>query len=413
MVQPGHITHDPYAIGSRAMLLNPYRVYQQLRTEAPVYWSEAWNGWVLTRYKDVQAVLGDERFSSARTSSVLSQLSETQRAQLPDLDQYMSLWIGFIDKPEHTRLRAIAAQALAPRLFEAMRPRIQAVTDRLIDQVRASGQLDAIGDLAYRLPATVIADLIGIPEEHRARFKACSDQFVAFAGPSRVDFEKARQAQDGLRAIIEILRPVYAERCRAPQADIMSVLMQCEVNGGLLNEMEVLILCTALAIGGHETTTNLIGNGLLALLRHPDQLEKLRSQPELIVTAVEELLRFEPPLQRVLRTANTDVEFGGQQIRQRQFVLAMVAAANRDPEIFTDPERLDVERQENRHLSFGQGSRFCLGAQLARIEGQVAISTLLRRLPGLRLTGSEANWHENMGFRGLKTLPLAFSATLQ
>jgi cytochrome P450 len=412
MVKPGHTT-DPYALGSRGMLLNPYQVYQKLRTEAPVYWSEAWNGWVLTRYKDVQAILRDDRFSSARTPSLLNQLSETQRAELQDLSRYTSLWIGFVDKPEHTRLRAIAAQALAPRLFEAMRPRIQAVTDRLIDQVQARGQLDAIGDLAYRLPATVIADLIGIPEEQRARFKVCSDQFVAFAGPSRVDLDKARQAQDGLRAIIEFLRPVYAERCRAPQADILSVLTQCQVKGDLLNEMEVLILCTALAIGGHETTTNLIGNGLLALLRHPDQLDKVRSQPELIVTAVEELLRFEPPLQRVLRTAGTDIEFGGEQIRQGQFVLAMVAAANRDPEVFPEPECLDVERQENRHLSFGQGSRFCLGAQLARMEGQVAISTLLRRLPGLRLAGSQADWHENMGFRGLKTLPLAFTSSLQ
>lgn len=401
---------DPFRELSPALLADPYSVYRQLRSNSPVCWSAVWQGWVVTRYDDALAILldKDKRFSSARTASIFQQLPVNSQAELGDLRKIMSLWIGFIDDPEHARQRAVALKALAPRLFETLRPQIQAVIDRLLDQVQLRGQMDAIWDFAYPLPATVIADLIGLPLAHRADFKAASDEFVLFAGPSGATVAGARRAQQALRTMMDFLRPVYAARRRQPQPDLMTVLMNCEAEGALLDETEVIVLCAALAIGGHETTTNLIGNGLLALLRHPEQLARLRAQPELIASAVEELLRFDSPLQRQIRLAREDLELRGQSIRQGQFVLPFLGAANRDPEVFANPDQLVLDRAPNRHLAFGYGPRFCLGAPLARLEGQLALQSMLQRFPDLRLSAAEPDWHPNLAFRGLKSLPVAF-----
>jgi cytochrome P450 len=403
------VIQDPYNLAGAGILSNPYPVYRELRTNDPVYYSEAWNGWVVTRYEDVRAILQDQRFSSARTPAFLQQLPSHVQPELEGLNRYMSLWIGFVDAPEHTRLRSVATKTLAPRLFESLRPRIQEITNRLLEPIAGTGKMDAIRDLAYPLPLTVISELIGIPPEHRLRFKKSSDEFVALVGPSRPTLEKAKAAQAGLSAMIEFLRPVYLDRRENPQADMMSILMRCEADGNLLDEEEVLLLCASLAIGGHETTTNLIGNGLLALLNHPNQLAKLQTEPELINTAVDEFLRYDPPLQRALRVAKEDIEFQGKHIKQGEIVLAMLAAANRDPAVFPEPERLDIARQENRHLTFGYASRYCLGAQLARIEGQVAIGTVVRELSDLQLAETGPQRTENWAFRGLASLPLAWS----
>ena len=397
---------------SPALLADPYSVYRQLRSETPVCWSESWQGWVVTRYDDALEILldKDKRFSASRTASIFQKLPASAQSELQDLRRYTSLWIGFIDDPEHARQRAVALKALAPRLFEAMRPQIQAVIDRLLDRVQLGGQMDAIWDFAFPLPATVIADLIGIPLEHRADFKVASDEFVLFAGPSGATEEVARRAQQALRVMMEFLRPVYAARRRQPQQDFMTVLMNCEAEGTLLDQDEVIVLCAALAIGGHETTTNLIGNGLLALLRNPEQMVQLRAQPELIGSAVEELLRFDSPLQRQIRHAREDLELRGQAICKGQFVLPFLGAANRDPEVFANPDQLELDRAPNRHLALGYGPRFCLGAPLARLEGQLAFQSLLQRFPDLRLREPEWEpaWHPNLAFRGLKTLPVAF-----
>ncbi len=401
-------TRDPYDLAGAGMIANPYPVYRRLRSEAPVYYANAWNGWVVTRYEDVRAILQDLRFSSARTPAILKQLPASVQPELRGLNRYMSMWIGFVDAPEHTRLRSVATKTLAPRLFESLRPRIQEITDRLLEQVLLHGRMDAIRDLAYPLPLTVISELIGIPPEHRVRFKQSSDEFVALVGPSRPSLEKAKAAQAGLEAMLEFLRPVYEERRAKPQADMMSILMRCEADGNLLDEEEVLLLCASLAIGGHETTTNLIGNGLLALLNNPEQLEKLKQEPELINTAVDEFLRYDPPLQRAIRVAKQDLEIHSKPIKQGEIVLAMLAAANRDPSVFADSENLDITRRENRHLTFGYASRYCLGAQLARIEGQVAIGTVVRRLDELQMAEPGPKRSPNVGFRGLESLPLGW-----
>lgn len=403
-------TQDLYALGSADVLQNPYPVYARLRVSDPVYYSSDWNGWVVTRYQDVHAILQDARFSAARTPALLKQLSPAVQPELTTLNRYMSLWIGFVDAPEHTRLRSVSIKALAPRFFEALRPRIQEITNGLIDRVLAQGQMDVIRDFAYPLPLTVISELIGIPPQDRALFKQSSDEFVAVAGPSRITLEKAKAAQTGLEAMISFLRPVYEERRNKPQPDMMSILMTCEADGNLLDEEEVLVLCASLAIGGHETTTNLIGNGLYALLQNPDQLEKLRNNPDLITTAVDEFLRYDPPLQRALRVARQDMEMHDKHIKQGDIVLAMLASANRDPQVFAEPEELDISRQENRHLTFGYASRYCLGAQLARIEGQVALGTLVARLENLRIADSGPVRRENVAFRGLASLPVTFNA---
>jgi cytochrome P450 len=400
--------HDPFQLGSAEMVFNPYPTYHRLRAEAPVYWSEVWGGWVVTRYEDVRAILLDARFSNARTTAILRQLPDAELAQLQDLRRYMTLWLGYVDDRDHTRQRASSLRALAPRLLEAMRPQVSSVIDRLIDRVQPDGQMDAIADLAYPLPATVIADLIGIPVEERTRFKEASDDFVAFSGLSRPSAAAAHRAQQGLRAMINFLRPEYSARRAHPRQDIMSVLIACEQAGMLRDEEEVLVLCIALAVGGHETTTNLIGNGLLALLQNPDEMEKLKARPELIHSAVEELLRYDSSLQRLVRIAKQDLEIRGELIRAGQIVFPVLGAANRDPTVFPNPDELDIERADNRHLAFGYGPRFCLGAPLARLEGQLAVGSLLRRLPKLRLTEREPQRHANIAFRGLKSLPVAF-----
>lgn len=409
MIPTATATLDPYALGSAEVLHNPYPVYARLRVSDPVYYSSDWNGWVVTRYQDVYAILQDSaRFSAARTPALLKQLPAHDQAELTTLNRYMSLWIGFVDAPEHTRLRSVSIKALAPRFFEALRPRIQEIADGLIDRIIARGHMDTIREIAYPLPLTVISELIGIPPKDRARFKQSSDEFVAVAGPSRITAEAAKNAQTGLDAMISFLRPVYEDRRKNPQPDMMSILMNCEADGNLLDEEEVLVLCASLAIGGHETTTNLIGNGLYALLQNPDQLEKLKQNPELITTAVDEFLRYDPPLQRALRVAREDVEIDGTLVKKGEIVLAMLASANRDPQVFPHSEELDVARQENRHLTFGYASRYCLGAQLARIEGQVALGAVVTRLHNLRIADPGPVRRENVAFRGLASLPVIF-----
>ena len=343
-----------------------------------------------------------------RIALFLNQLPEETRATLRPLDDHFSAQMVFQDPPNHTRLRRLVNKAFTSRVVEAIRPQIQTTVDVLLDAVQSTGQMDLIHDFAYPLPAITIAEMLGVPPEARNQFKQWADDIVAFLGTGRAKLDILELGQRSVLALTDWLRELIAQRRYNPKADLLSLLIATEEQGDMLSEAELVGICISLLTAGHETTTNLIGNGLLALLQHPTQRQQLQHNPDLIVAAVEELLRYDSPVQRNWRVVKEELQLGGKQISQGQLVFAMLGAANRDPAQFPDPDRLDFHRRDNRHVAFGYGIHFCVGAPLARLEGQIAINTILRRLPGLRLANEIPVWLENMAFRGLKSLPVVF-----
>ena len=394
---------------SPAFFQDPYPTYDQLREETPVAWSEALQAWVLTRYDDCQATMLDvKRFSSqGRVLAALDRYPAELRAEFKPLEDHFTGGLISSDPPNHTRLRALVTKAFIPRVVEAMRPRLQKLIDDLLDDAMPRGQMDLLRDLAYPLPAVVIAQMLGAPPEDRENFKTWSDGIVAFQGSGVVSAERMRHSQDDLLAMRAYLTKLIDDRRREPRDDLLGRLVSAEMEGDRLTQAELLTTCVTLLTAGHETTTTTLANGLYTLLKNPDELERLRADPELMPTAIEEILRFESPLHRNPRRASADIEYAGQQIRRGDYVLQIFASANRDPEVFPDPHRFDVARQPNRHLAFGLGLHFCVGAPLARLEALIAFNTILRRLPNLRLNGP-VEWERHSLFRTLKALPVAF-----
>jgi pimeloyl-[acyl-carrier protein] synthase len=383
---------------------NPYPFYHRLRAEDPVHQTPL-GFWVLTRYDDVVTALRDPRFGRAGFEPLLEAVygapTDSGRLQASML---------FRDPPDHTRLRGLVNKAFTPRVIEAMRPRIRGIVDTLLDRVQEARAMDVIADLAYPLPVTVICEMLGVPVDDRGRIKEWSADVARSLdaigmGADSVVAERGRQ---GRRALGDYFRGLMAERKKAPRGDLLSLLIAAEEQGDKLSEGELLSTCVLLFIAGHETTVNLIGNGLFALLGHPDQLSMLRENPSLIQSAVEELLRYDGPVDRTARITNADVELGGRKIPKGNLVVAAIGAANRDSAHFPDPDRLDITRRDNRHIAFGFGIHFCLGAPLARVEGQIAIGTLLRRLPALALGTPAPEWRGSSVLRGLKALPVTF-----
>jgi cytochrome P450 len=395
---------------SPAFVADPYPVYDRLRAEAPVYRSEAVGAWLLTRYDDVAATLKDpRRFSSrGRFSAVLDRLEPDQRPRFRPLEEHFAVGLLGSDPPDHSRLRGLINRAFTPRVVEALRPRVQEIVDDLLDAAHDRGGMDAIADFAYPLPATVIAELLGAPPDTLDDFKRWSDGILSFQGTGQTTTDTLDRAQRDLSEMRAFLSELLELRRRTPADDLLSRMVAAEADGDKLSSAELLTTCVTLLTAGHETTTNLIGNGLLALLRHPDQLRRLRDDPSLMPTAVEEMLRFESPLQRNPRRIAEDLELGGRTLRRGDFVLQVLGAANRDPARFPDPHRFDIARQPNRHLAFGHGIHFCLGAPLARIEAPIALGTLLRRFPDLRLAADHAEWQPHGLLRAQKRLPVAF-----
>ena len=386
---------------------NPYPLYRQLREQDPVHWSELMASWVLTRYDDVEAVLRDPRFSTARRRTgnrFTEQLMEMQE-QMGPIGQATTMLRA--DPPEHTRLRNLVSKAFTPRAIEAMRPHIQQIVDELLDAVEGSDRFDLIHDLAYPLPVIVIAEMLGVAPEDRDRFKRWSGDIAATLGGPMLSPEVIQQAIASSREMTDYFRGVIEIRRKEPEDDLLSALIAAKEQGEALSEHEVLATCVLLLVAGNETTTNLIGNGMVALLQHPGQLEQLRDDPSLTESAVEEFLRYDGPVQATGRTAAEDVEVGGTVIKEGQVAFTLLGAANHDPAQFANPDTLDITRQDNRHIAFGHGIHFCLGAQLARVEAQVAFGTLLRRFPDLKLGADGVEWGGAFILRGPKALPLA------
>jgi pimeloyl-[acyl-carrier protein] synthase len=395
----GEVTFNPMAA---EFIADPYPTYRRLQAEDPVH-QHPLGFWVLTRYEHVVATLRDPRaikepiaaFVAARFGTPVPAIG------LSMLDR---------DPPDHTRLRGLVSKAFTPRMIERLRPDVQAIVDGLVDEAEDTGSIDLIEQFAYPIPVTVICRMLGVPVADHERFKGWGLDIARGLDAIMLppDSEVAKRSMASRLAIAGYFRELIAERRRTPRADLLSELIAAEEAGDRLSEQELVATCILLLIAGHETTVNLIGNGTLALLRHPDQLQLLRAQPGLIAGAVEELLRFDGPVQRTARIPSEDLTLGGRTIPQGDLVMPFIGAADRDPAQFPEPDRLNITRAENRHVAFGLGIHFCLGAPLARIEGQIAIATLLRRLPRLALATDRPAFRPSLTLRGLEALPVSF-----
>jgi cytochrome P450 len=372
---------------SPAFLADPYAHYRRLRESDPVHWDESRGSWLIFRYADVDAVLRDDRRFSARQGYAISML--------------------VTDPPEHTRLRSLVNKAFTARAVRELAPRIQEIVDGLLDAVSGRGEMDAIAGFAYPLPITVIAELLGVDPERRDFFRRASVPIAVALGPVR-NPQLAMNAFAGRNELLLYFDELIRRRRANPRDDLVSAMIQAEDRGDFLTHAELLGMMLLLLVGGHETTVNLIGNGLLALLRNPDQLARFRDTPGNERTAIDELLRYDSPVQYSGRVAKEDVDLGGVTVRAGESVRMIFGSANHDPEFFADPDSLDVTRNPNEHLAFGYGTHFCLGAQLARLEGEIALTTLVRRFPELRLTGADVRWRPAPVLRGLEALPVQF-----
>ncbi len=385
------------------VLANPYPLFRRLRDEDPVHWDPFLHAWVVTRYPDVLEVL--HSYSANRTPTP-EQLSSMGLAHLSPIAQLMVQQMLFMDAAQHTRLRGLASRAFTPARIEVLRAHMGEIVDRLLDDFERRGSMDAIADLGEPLPAIITAEMLGVPVEDRHRLKRWSANFAEMLGNFQHNPERAQTMLRTVEEMTAYFREAVRENQRNPREGLINSLLTAEIGGDRLNEEEIVANVIITMVGGQETTTNLIGNGVLTLLRHPDQMEKLRGDLSLIPSAVEEMLRFESPSQHTARLAPDDCELGGKQIRKRQAVIAVMAAANRDPQRFSEPDRFDVARQDNRHVAFGYAAHFCFGAPLARLEGQVVFEALLRRFPSFHLEPQELVWRTNLGLRGLTSLKI-------
>jgi len=403
-----------YDLNSAEFLRDPYPVYDQLRTHDPIFWSTENEYWMITRYADIISHIQDKRLSSNRIGAHADRMPKEAKEHFRPLFGAVSSWMLMIDPPDHTRLRGLVSKAFTPAVVENMRGLVQQLVDDKLAIVQQQGRMDIMTDLANPLPAIVIAEMLGVSGADQQQFKAWSDDIAI--GLGGIDSARSKEelfamydlAQKSFLSLAGYFREKVSELRLKPRDNLLSALIQAEEQGDRLTEHELFANCVLLMIAGHETTTNLIGNGVLALLRNPDQKKTLMLNPDLIVSAVEELLRYDSPVQKMARLALQDLEIAGKQIKQSQLVCFSFAAGNRDPEQFTAPAQLDLARRPNRHLAFGHGLHYCVGAALARLEGQIAINSILRCLPQIELETEDLEWNRNLTLRGLKSLPVVF-----
>ena len=412
---------------------NPYPFYERLRREDPVHWDEELGLWVLTRYVDIESLYTDERFSRAQgLMRGFEKLPVSEQKIASPVYHSFSKTVFYADPPYHTHLRGLMNHAFTPRRVERLRPYVQKIVDELLDAMQAAPHKDVIHDLAYPLPVMVIAELLGLPQSDRAQFKKWSDDLFAILGTVRYkSTDLLEQAAHSLEELTEYVRTLSRKRRAEPQDDLLTALLAVTEDeqdcphphasdsphapGGLihhrdaspmLTEDELVSNINILLSTGHETTTHLIGNGLLALLQHPSELRKLREKPALMTPAIEEMLRYDNPVQITYRSALQDAMIQGKMIRKGELLNTIIASANHDPERFSNPDLFNITRSEGRHLGFGIGIHFCIGAPLVRLEAEVVFETIIRRFPTLCLATDKLEWQEHPIFRGLKSLPV-------
>jgi cytochrome P450 len=388
---------------------DPHPLLHRMRAEDPVHWSRQLNAWVVTRHADILRALKDPRLTATGIVGQLDLLPDEQRRLLEPLRTSVAMWMGATNHDDHLRMQRVIKPYFSPGIMEDLRPRAQAITDELIDAFSERGRCDVVGELARPLPARVIADMLGVPDKDRDLLPRWSRDIAAVFGPP--DPALLLQSQRSIVEMSEYMRPIIAARRDDPKDDLISVLVAAHEQGLVRSEEEILANCVLLLFAGHETTVGLISKGLFLLLTHPAQLELLHARPELLPGAIEEMLRYDGPAPFSTRLAAAPLELDGKMIEAHQLVFLVLAAGNRDPAQTADPDRFDITRTGVRHLAFGQGTFYCLGAALARMEAQVCFSTLVRRLGELRLHPAGASWEpQTMFSRGLVALPITFPA---
>jgi cytochrome P450 len=395
-----------YKPNDAATLADPFPLYARLRDEDPAHWSPRLKAWVLTRYEDVKRVCLDSSMSSDRLRPFFATLPPTEAAKVAELVRYLTLWMVFRDPPEHTRLRRLAAKVFNVRSINALRPNIESLTAWLLDSLSDRKEFDFIADFAMPLPALVIMDMLGAPREELSRLKRLSDEMALFIGSARDAPEKYHRAGAATREMADLFRELITARRASPQRDLLSELVALDDASDRLSEDELVATCILLLFAGHETTTHHLANGLLALLRFPHELMKLRANRALAPAAVEELLRYDGPIGAQVRIVQEAHTLHGRQLNPGDRVFLLMNAANRDPRAYDEPDRVDLTRNGVPHLTFGFGMHICLGFPLARLEGQVALPAVLARWRRLELASRRLEWMDSMVLRGMKAMPL-------
>ncbi|MBH8563713.1 cytochrome P450 [Nostoc sp. CENA67] len=387
---------------------NPYPFYHNLRLVEPIH--QSFTGmWVITRYADAKAVLRDSRFCVNKMQKNVKQKSHSlEQRDFNTLAQAIDKWLIYLDPPEHTRLRGLISKAFSSTSVNFLRPQIQKITDELISKVRHKGFMDIISEFACPLPCNVIAAILGIPVEDWLQLYHWSDKLSNILDPlsSLEDYE---QMNTVALEFTNYFKSLIAQRQKSPQQDLLSALITVKEQNNKLSEDEIISVCMLLFLTGEETTVNLIGNGMLALLSHPEQMQQIKTQPMLIQSAVEEILRYDSPIQITTRVATEDIVIDDVTVRCGEKVLVVLGAANRDPAQFPEPDCFDITRVNNNHLAFADGIHYCLGAALTRIEAEIAINTLIQQLPDLKLSQDQPEWRNKVAFRSLKALPVTFT----
>ena len=395
----------------RGALQNPYPLLHELRGHDPVHWSESMHAWVFTRYDDVLELLRDPRAKNDRTDAYFCQLPDEMRAKTAGFERHISNWLGMIDPPKHTRLRELITWAFTPKVVRGLEPRIRDLTRDLLDHIQSiAGPVDLKAEFADRIPATIICEMLELPTDHHDDFRNLVYDIlegVEKTGPAL--HEGIGIALPAYEKIETFMMPIIEKRRKNPGEDLISRLACGEWEGKRLDDDEMLGLSTFMFVAGHDTTVNLLANGLLCLLQNRDQWDTLKSNRKLIPSAVEEALRYEPSVMLINRVAGEDFEWRSRTIRRGQIIMLMVTGANRDPERFPEPDRFDIARKDNKHLSFGWGDHFCLGAPLARAEASIAFESLSERFPNMQLAVDAPTWRVNQNVRMLKSLPARLS----
>jgi len=388
---------------------DPLPVLKALQDRDPVHWSDILRGWIVTRYDDVRRIQINENISADRLTPYYESQSSEQQNRIATLIRYLNTWVAFKDPPEHTRLRRLMNKAFTPGAVKGLHGSVEAAVTRLLDALEDRDEFDFIEQFAYPLPATVIMDMLGLPREDMEDLKDWSNKMQLFIGSATTSPDKYTLAQEGAVEMADYFRGVIVERENNPGHDMISKLLAIRDEGDTLSEDEVVGTAILFLFAGHETTTNLLGNGVRALLNHPDQLARLKTDPGLIRPAVEEMLRYDGPTGAVVRVVRHTHELHGKSLEQGNRVFAMVNAANHDPRKFDEPGNFDITRSPNPHLTFNYGPHFCLGAPLARLEGEIAISEVIRRFPDLRLDAERYEYMDTLVMRGVRSMPVARS----
>ena len=394
---------------SDEILQDPYPTYARMHEEGPLHYvnvGSKWAVWSVFSHAECSSIAKDPRLSAKRAKQMLLPLPLSRQSEFRELARMLSLWLIFMDPPEHTRLRKLLNKGFSAAAVEGLRPQAEAIVDQMLKPLQHGSEVELMSEFANPMPVRIISELLGVPQALHGTFVNASRAIAAFRGNPNRTVEEARAAQDALIELTEFFRKTVAERRRNKGSDLISLLIDIEEEGEVLTEEELYAQCISLLFAGHETTRNLIGNGMYTLLKNPQQTAELREKPEMIRSAVEELLRFESPVQFTARVLKEDIEVCGQRIPKGWTILCMLGAANRDPKQFKEPNQLNLGRLNNQHLAFGAGLHFCIGAQLARLEGQLAILNLVQRFPEMKLAGPRPEWASTFGLRGLNSLPV-------